>query len=384
MKYAVTFLVCCLATVGSAQNVDSIVITQHKLIQQSDSLMANYQFEKALRVLVHGDSLDIHILLRIGQCQFRLGVSQAAIRPYERVLEMDSVNVTALNQLGQLYARSGDFGKALYNYLQLIKLDSTNSYYYKQAGAITQKMDEENPLIPKSFYESALSLNPRDVEAAVTLGNIYLELDLYKSLDSLLQSAITFDRQYKPLFELKVSSDFKQKRYKTVVATLNELLTKGDTTSTYAHLLGVSYLHLQNYQNVIPCMNFMLKDHFDNDYIYYYLGVAYHELGNLPAAIENFNLAAKKSISENTGTYYSQLAKSYEDMGDYPQAIKAYQTAYAYSKEGILLYHLARNYDIYYKDKATARAYYYKYLNSEDTIKVAKEYSRYRVQAIDK
>ena len=384
MKYTLIFLLSLLAVSVHAQNVDNTITGQHNMIQKADSLMANYQFEKALTILAYGDSLSANVLLRIGQCQFRLGASQAAVRPYERVLKMDSTNVTALNQLGQLYARSSDFGKALYYYLRLIKLDSMNSYYYKQAGSITQKMNGENGLIPKSFFEKALSLNPGDVETAVTLGNIYMELELYVSLDSLLHSAIPFDRQYKPLQVLKASSDFKQERYEMVVATINGLLMKADTTAIYARLLGASYLHLQDYQNVIPCMNFMLKNNYDNDYIYYYLGVAYHELGKLPASIENFNMAAKKSISENTGTYYSQLAKSYEDIGDYPQAIKAYHMAYNYSKEGILLYHLARNYDIYYKDKATARAYYYKYLNSDDTIRIAKEYSRYRVEAIDR
>jgi tetratricopeptide (TPR) repeat protein len=129
-------------------------------------------------------------------------------------------------------------------------------------------------------------------------------------------------------------------------------------------------------------MNFLVNHNYDSDWIYYYLGAASRELGDIPASIVYFGKAVEKSISENTGTYYSQLGRSYEEAKDYRNAIRAYRAAYNNSKEGILLYHLARSYDVYYKDKAQALAYYKKYLESDDTIRLAKEYSRRRVQAM--
>src|SRR3981189_3675031 len=127
MKSALTFFALFSVVTLTAHDIDSTDVVQHKLIVRADSLMANYQFEKALIILMKCDSLNAGILLRVGQCNFRLGASRAAIRPYERVLRMDSANLTALNQLGQLYARDGDFTDALYSYLRLIELDSTNS-----------------------------------------------------------------------------------------------------------------------------------------------------------------------------------------------------------------------------------------------------------------
>jgi tetratricopeptide (TPR) repeat protein len=381
-KYIVTFLACCFAVAASAQHMDSAAIAHHKFIQRADSLIANYQFEKALTVLAGCDSLNTNVLLRIGQCQFRLGAAQAAIRPFEKVIKIDSTNVTALNQLGQLYTRSGDLEKALTLYLRLIALDSMNSYYHKQAGSTVQKMDTENILRAGAFYSKALSLNPADAETAVALCTILLDLGDFATLDSLLEKSISFDPHHKPLLFLKASSCFKQGRFEEAVGTLNGFVSKGDTTAGQARLLGSSYLRLKHYRSVIPCMNFLLKKNQDDDYIYYYLGIAYRELGSLSKSLENFDLAVKKSISENTGVYYSQLARTYEEMGNYPQAIKAYHAAYNYSKEGILLYHLARNYDVYYKDKETARLYYSRYLSSDDTVKVAQEYSRYRVEAL--
>lgn len=67
----------------------------------------------------------------------------------------------------------------------------------------------------------------------------------------------------------------------------------------------------------------------------------------------------------------------------YAEAIKAYQTAYKSSKENILLYHLARNYDLYYKDKKTAVEYYEKYLLTQDSDNVSfMNYSEHRISEL--
>ncbi len=358
------------------------VYAQDNLIKRADSLISNYKFEKALEVLTTGDSLDQDVLLRIGQCQFRLGASRLAIRPYERVLGMDSMNVAALNQLGQLYSRDGDFAKALSSFKKLMIIDSTNSYYCKQAGHMASRMEDK--VSARVFYNKALNLNPADAEASLSLGTLLMDIEEYKSADSVVNLALAADRQYKPLLLLKAKSALEQRNYESVVTTVNSLLEKSDTLAIHARLLGVGYFHLADYKQVMTCMNFLLRSRYESEWIYYYMGVASRELGDIPSSITFFRQAAQKSISENTSTYYSQIGQSYEEMGDYNGAIKAYRAAYNYSKEGILLYHLARTYDVYYKDKATALAYYEKYLESDDTIRRAKEYAKKRVQDMGK
>jgi tetratricopeptide (TPR) repeat protein len=110
------------------------------------------------------------------------------------------------------------------------------------------------------------------------------------------------------------------------------------------------------------------------------MGVAARAHGKIPSSVTWFRLAIDKSVSGNITTYYAQLAESCEDLGDYQGAIKAYRAAYNFSKDGIWLYQLARTYDIYYKDKSVALTYYEKYLESDDTISVARDYARNRLQ----
>jgi len=372
---------CFCAVATSGQTIDSAMFARQRLIQRSDSLMSTYQFEKALSLLnTMSDTLDANVLLRIGQCNFRLGLSRGAILPYERVLKLDSTNVTALNQLGQLFARDGDFYKALECYLRLVAMDSSNSYYYKQAASMAVRSDDK--LVAAVFYEKALHYNPFDTEASLALGTLLMDQEEFRRVDSLVENGLALDPEYKPLILLKAKSALGQQKYHDVIKIINGLVETTDTLAIHARLLGASYFQLHDYNKVMTCMNFLVNRNYDSDWIYYYLGAATRELGNIPASIIYFRKAIEKSISENTGTYYSQLGRSFEEMKDYQSAIRAYRAAYNNSKEGILLYHLARSYDVYYKDKAQALAYYKKYLESDDTIRLAKEYSRRRVQAI--
>ena len=377
-QYLFILAFCFVAISAIAQRDNGLTFSQEKLINRADSLINRYKFQQALDVLAKGDSLNTDILSLIGQCNFRLGISGAAIRPYKRILRMDSSNVNALNQLGQLYARDGDFAKALSSFEHLIKLDATNSYYCKQAGLLASRLDDT--MKAKLWLRKALVLNPSDMEASLTLGNIQLDLEEYQSVDSITQQALAIDPQYKPLLVLRAKSAFEQQQYESVIITLNNLLERSDTTALYARLLGISYFNLKEYSKLVTCMSFLLKNRYEQEWIYYYMGVSMRELGDAAASVHWLKLAAQKSISENTKVYYTHLGQSYEEMGDYLEAIRAYRIAYDYSKEGILLYHLARNYDVYYKDKATALAYYRKYLASEDTIRLTREYARKRMQ----
>jgi tetratricopeptide (TPR) repeat protein len=173
-----------------------------------------------------------------------------------------------------------------------------------------------------------------------------------------------------------------QQQYKQAIATIGKLIVKRDTLPTYARLLGISYFQLNEYKKVIQCMNYLLNADQKHDWIYYYLGVSYRELNDLPRSIEYMNKAIDEGITENIGAYYTQLARAYQDQKDFKNAIHYYHAAYEKSKSKILLYHLARSYDVYYKDKSTAIAYYRQYLASDDTIRIAKEYSRHRINTL--
>ena len=373
LLFILTAILCNLATSGFAQNID-----QRILLDKADSLISNYQFEKAVDILAAGDGLSVDILLRRGQCYVKLGSFGDAVVSFERVLQQDSSNFIALNQLGLLYGRNSDFKRALECYHRLINLDPSNSYYCKQAGLMYSASNDLKE--SRAWLAKALELHPGNAEASVLLGEIFMEMEEYKSVDSVVNRALEYNPQLQTLWALKARSAFEQNKFELVIETVNRILQKSDTTVLYARLLGVSYYRLMAYRSAVDCLIFLLKNEFNPGWVYYYMGVAARAHGKIPSSVTWFRLAIDKSVSGNITTYYAQLAESCEDLGDYQGAIKAYRAAYNFSKDGIWLYQLARTYDIYYKDKSVALTYYEKYLESDDTISVARDYARNRLQ----
>ena len=351
-------------------------------LKEANELIENFQFEKALTVLSQlNDSSDIHIPLQSGYCYSRLGNYKSAIESYRHALQLDPSNRVALNYLGQIYSRSNQYTLAEECYNKLISIDSLNGFYYKQYASLAASANLDS--LAATLYSKTLKLNPKDMESYSSLGNIFLESENYLELDSMIGRALTVDSLQASILLLKAKSELGQHKYKEVIATVKKILERSDTQPIHARLLGISYFQVNEYEKVVQCMNYLLLTGVKSDWVYYYLGASYRELNDLPKSIEAMNKAIDAGISENIGIYYSQLAKAYEESKDYKNAIHYYKAAYEKSKSKILLYHLARNYDVYFKDKAAAIGYYKRYLASDDTIKLAREYSKRRLDSLE-
>ena len=216
------------------------------------------------------------------------------------------------------------------------------------------------------------------------LSTIYQKLNLYALADSLTDKGLRLDSTHVKLLLTNAKIAYKQKKYTDVVQSVNQILKIQNDTSTYVlKLLGVSYFHLKDYEKAITLLEKIVKNKQESEVIHYYLGLAYRTNGNLEKSINHFNQAINMGITDNITSYYTNLAVTYEDGGNFKESIKAYQAAYKSSKNKILLYHLARNYDSYYEDKETALRYYERYLALNDTGNIEfKDYSKHRISEL--
>ena len=364
----------------SACAVFAQTITTPEVIAEADRLINGYQFEKALTVIDGAqDSLDVTLLQRKGYCYSRLGNYAGAIAAYEAVRMKDSLDREALYRLGQLYSINDQYDQSRICYEKLIRVDSVNSFYFKQYAEVAVKAGDVMTAIGK--YLQAVRLNPRDMEAYAKFADLLIDAEQYHFADSMLTSVLS-GVESNQLRLLLARANLAEENHEAVVSNVERVLAAGDTSVTSARLLGISYFHLERYGKVIPCMEFLLSKGLKADWIYYFLGASYQQVNDPLKAIEFLNLAIEEGISDNIGTYYTQLGMAYEDAKDFRNAIRNYKSAYETSKADILLYHLARNYDVYYKDKTQAQVYYKRYLDSDDTIKLAKDYSRHRLNAL--
>jgi tetratricopeptide (TPR) repeat protein len=349
--------------------------------QDVDQLIHSYQFNKAIALLERiQDSLSVEVLQRKGTCYHQMGNYNEAITEYERIISLDSMHQGALLALGQLYGKQKQFGRAYFCYTKLIQMDSLNSYYFKQLGNVAYQAN--NIGLAMQILSRALELNPTDIDSNALLADMLLNGEQPEAADMLLTSALKLTTSPQ-LSLLLAKAKLAEEKYTEAIQTTSQLIVNSDTLPAHARIMGIGNFMLKEYDKAIWWLDFLLNAGTQAEWVYYYIGLSYERLDKPDSAIAFLNKAIVEGTSENLGEYYVHLAASYEAANNYAMAIKYYQAGYKISRSGIILYHLAVNYDVYYKDKAQAIAYFRKYLESDDTIKLAREYSMARVNQLE-
>lgn len=86
----------------------------------------------------------------------------------------------------------------------------------------------------------------------------------------------------------------------------------------------------------------------------------------LDKAEEHFKIAIEKGVSPQMGEFHAGLAALLEEKNQLREAIRYYEKAIEYGADAETIFHLARNCDLYYKDKNIALRHYQKYLKTKD------------------
>jgi tetratricopeptide (TPR) repeat protein len=354
---------------------------QENNCKNAKECLANYQFNKALKYLLPCNNDHMEHTKDIAMCYYKLGQLQKAESYYEKVLSRTEKDITAINQLAKIYAQKADYKQCMLQYEKLIAIDSSNSYYHKQM-AIYAKKDNQ---LKKTFAHLGIAhhLNPDDISVIHKLTTFYLGLDQLDMAEKYMAKGLTLDSTHAPLLGVQAKLAYAKKDYSAVVHTINQCLRhQNDTTAYQLKLLGIAYFHLKENARSIECLKKAMAIQ-ETEVIHYYLGLNYKETGILGKSTLHFEKAISIGITDHIATYYSALATVLEENGDYQASIKAYQTAYNYSQNKVILFHLARNYDTYYADKQPALAYYEKYLSHNDTGNLElMNYSQYRISEI--
>ncbi|EMR04314.1 tetratricopeptide repeat protein [Cesiribacter andamanensis] len=363
-----------------AQQADS---SQHPLLE-ARQLMLSYHYQQAIPLLLTAagtDSTAAEARWLLGQCYSQTGQTAAAKGQLQQLLEVEPAHQPAWSLLGGLYLRETHYGAAADCYDQALALDSTNAYYHRQRASIASRQGALS--LAMHHYQQALALNEHDVESLTELAELWLKTGNAAQSSQLLLQGLALDSANLRLWRLQARVAYRQKAYQAVVSAMEYPLAAGDTSHYYLQLLGISHFHLGRYPEAIRWLDFLQQQGVDTEVLNYYLGLSYRNNGQPEKAIVLLEKAVKKGMSENLGHYYTQLAVSYEEKGDHGKAIQAYQLAYKDSGDRLLLYHLARNYDRYYKDKKVALRYYEKFLVEVDTVNTGyQDYARYRASQL--
>ncbi|MEM6964790.1 MAG: tetratricopeptide repeat protein [Bacteroidota bacterium] len=368
---------CCWLADGQA------VIDINEQYQLGNEALNNFQYQKALDHFYECHRVDTknkNYLQKLAYCYMKLGDYGEAKLSYQTLLKKDSTNVNAWSNLGSIYEKESNYAKAGECYQELLGIDSTNSYYFRQNAMMALRTD--NPLLALVHFSKAHELNPKDVIVINQLGSLILQFDQPDQAQAIIQGGLRFAPNNYKLLYTKADILHRKKDYENLVETISHAMSLGDTVQYYQKMIGAAYLHLEAYDSCIYHLNRIIEKGQESDLTYYQLAIAYRSKGDLDKGAECYQLAIKRGISENVGTYYKNMALIFDEQKKYKAAIAAWKKAIEYSpEEEVYLFHLAQDCDKYYRDKKIARRYYRKYYDTKH--EKYREYAKERIQYLN-
>jgi len=382
MKYTISILIIGILLNTNLIRSQSVSGIPDKSCVRAKNLLSKYRYNEALNIFKKCNKSP-NTINNIAFCYFKLGNFTKAKAYYKKSEETDSTNILSLNKLATIYTNESNYRESIKYYHKILRIDSTNSYYYSQLGNLYKRA--ENIPLSIEYYNKALELNPENILVLDELARFYMKLGLLNKADNLINVGISIDSTNLRLLISKSKILYRQQKYDTTIIVINHILDiSKDTSSLMLRLLATSNFNMKKYNKAIELLEKIVTQGEESEVIYYFLGKSYLEIKEPEKSIAYFNKALKEGISENVSTYFINIAYLQEEKGKYINAVKAYKDAYYYTKDKIILYKIAKNYNLAYKDKEPALKYYKKYLKQRDLDnKELIKYTKIRIIAIN-
>jgi tetratricopeptide (TPR) repeat protein len=137
---------------------------------------------------IHSSTMRSEILLRIGECLYRMDRMSDAFASFQKAVETNPQNNIARLRTGEMLLAAGSFERAREQALQVLDRMATNEDALALLGAGWMAADQ--PSLAKQAYERVLELNPKRVTVAVALADIYNRDDESDKAREILNQAV--------------------------------------------------------------------------------------------------------------------------------------------------------------------------------------------------
>ena len=346
---------------------EKIIIDLDLAYEEGMQAIAANQFQKAIDAFYEcqreqPDNQDL--ISKLAYCYYRQGNYPEGKLYYRKLLQLDSTNISAISNLASIYEKELNYREAGKFYEHLLQIDSSNSYYFRQHGFLLKRQGVLLKAIIQ--FNKSHALNPYDLTVIDELAQLYLKLEALPYAMDFAKKGMALDSNNIRILYTTAKINNELKKDHKVIRLINRAMAQGDSTTYYQKMLSISYLQVDSIDAAIFYLNRIINKKQDSEHTHHYLALAYQKKENTEKSIFHFKQAIDKAISKRTSRYHGDLAAVYEMEKEYRKAINHYQAAYNYSGKARYLFFLARNQDLYYRDKNIAIRNYQKYLKTTD------------------
>ncbi|WP_257351770.1 tetratricopeptide repeat protein [Pseudalkalibacillus decolorationis] len=148
----------------------------------AEALSGSGAFEEALEYYKSGikEETNPDALYGYGLTATRIDENKKAIQAFNRLKDLDPQYTTLYPLLAKAHEKEGFVKEAMETYLEGIRLDEFNEELYIQAGKLAIRINDLEK--GEELLKHALSLNPVNTDATLTLMNIYQTAESFADL----------------------------------------------------------------------------------------------------------------------------------------------------------------------------------------------------------
>ncbi len=303
---------------------------------------------------------DVFPLNALGYAYFMTRHYTDAEQFYSKTLLLDSLNFSANRYMALISNRFKKFDNQLFYYKRLVRLKPNEPMIYKLTADAYLNLSAPDSAL--QYYKIAYHMQPGNEIITVAFVDKLIEDMQYIKADSISTAFLKNDVLNSDLTRLLIKSYMAQKRMGDAAGLTQQWLTINEIDPKTSTNLSIANYSIRNYDAAFKVCDTLLQQGVESEALLYYAALARYKLNDYKASIQLLRADLDLGMSKNIKLYYFALADNYEELADFNNCIKAYDTVFYLFKEPLALYNKGRIYELHLKDPVLAKKYYQQYL----------------------
>ncbi len=348
------------------KSINDLEETKELLKQKAICYKGLDNYSKAIEVLESlnkVDKNDLKLKSEIALCYQALSNWDASLNCYNELILLDSLNIYYRIKRADMLFRLDNYKKALFDYKILSDRYGLVNMIKRSAQCFENMNQLDSAMV---YYDKALKADTTDAFSMTSLININIKLNNFGAAIKLSDTFVEVDSTNKQINLLNGLSYYGADFYDEAVPRFERCYLNGDSSLVVNRSLGISYYSLGKNERAFPYLLKAYSQDTTNNRVLYCLGMIANEVHDYKNSVLYFEKLLEKTIPSDMVLYlyYRELAKGYEGLGEYQNAVINYTEAAKYGQRNqnmYLYFTLGTIFDYELEQPSLALEYYLKY-----------------------
>ncbi len=217
---------------------------------------------------------------------------------------------------GIKFQEQGNFKEAISNYVKALEMDPNYEKAYVARAECYEKLNEK--IKAAEDYKRATAFSPKDEKLFYNAGRLYYAEGKYEEANTLLKTAISFDRNFLEAIDIEVHTLLKLKKFKEALTFSEQALESKQTALTlYDNALVLDSMMVYEAAE----KQYKQAKYFDSKMIRAYVGLSNVQvkLNKADEAMKTCNIALEKNPNNNDVYFARSLV--FAKQNDFQSAV---------------------------------------------------------------